>query len=565
MSGENNNSNSQLIQLSPSSSVGYGTHRLEFYAIDRLNNRSSIITRLITTAKVFNVKDYGAKGDGITDDTQAVRNTIEQARQWSISNNNALTTIYFPAGTYRTRQLKIHSNMILRGAGITKTKLFRIVERDSSGNLVNVFMPSNDPSSTYAGGDTTWFRSFITNYNMLKGQGNRNIGIQDMTINGNGYAFRLDGTENHHNYLIQFKRTDGIYIDNIRLEDSMNWSFSGRESKNINIGYMEIDGNTLRDQGRVNDRNNQDGVNFHGSQHVYIKRLVVYESYDDSLFIGAADTDWDSSTQRYTTPIPAYDIKVDYLEVYRHTGTGGALALCNGLLSGSDLYDVDIKYIKLHNLAQRGMVSIHAHFYGTGEYGSDGVIHDIHIGTIESIGYSRTNKPLVWITSRPRELGYTKYATNRFYNITIDKIVSDYNMSIGSTIRQQGLVIEGINNVVVGANEFTTKNKSKEGYDIDIRYSTNVSINNVYIQRVEGGGWALINIQNSQGILFDNARIPLAKNGALQGGAALRIAGSSSKDVTLRYRELRTNTLIEYTADVPEANKSTIRIERISS
>ncbi|MEM1971525.1 MAG: hypothetical protein QW416_09200 [Candidatus Nitrosocaldaceae archaeon] len=71
MPGENNSNssnNSQSIQLSPSSSVGYGTHRLEFYAIDRLNNRSNIINSILfTIAKVFNVKDYGAKGDGITD------------------------------------------------------------------------------------------------------------------------------------------------------------------------------------------------------------------------------------------------------------------------------------------------------------------------------------------------------------------------------------------------------------------------------------------------------------------------------------------------------------------
>ncbi|MEM2698227.1 MAG: glycosyl hydrolase family 28-related protein, partial [Ignisphaera sp.] len=59
----------------------YGTHRLEFYAIDRLNNSSSINSIQFTSTKVFNVKDYGANGDGIADDTQAIRNTIEQARQ----------------------------------------------------------------------------------------------------------------------------------------------------------------------------------------------------------------------------------------------------------------------------------------------------------------------------------------------------------------------------------------------------------------------------------------------------------------------------------------------------
>lgn len=43
---------------------------------------------------VFNVKDYGAKGDGSTDDTAAIRNTITAAQ------NAAGGTIFFPQGTY---------------------------------------------------------------------------------------------------------------------------------------------------------------------------------------------------------------------------------------------------------------------------------------------------------------------------------------------------------------------------------------------------------------------------------------------------------------------------------
>src|ERR1700680_3010197 len=45
---------------------------------------------------VINVKDYGAKGDGVTDDTLAIQTAISQ-NLTEISNDHI---IYFPNGTY---------------------------------------------------------------------------------------------------------------------------------------------------------------------------------------------------------------------------------------------------------------------------------------------------------------------------------------------------------------------------------------------------------------------------------------------------------------------------------
>jgi len=73
---------------------------------------------LNSVPKVFNVKDYGAKGDGSTDDTTAIQNTINAA---------AGGTVYFPAGTYIYTNLSLSSlssTVRLLGEGPERTILY---------------------------------------------------------------------------------------------------------------------------------------------------------------------------------------------------------------------------------------------------------------------------------------------------------------------------------------------------------------------------------------------------------------------------------------------------------
>ena len=73
-------------------------------------------------AKLFDVKaDFGAKGDGVTDDTGAVLNAVAAARQF---RNDA--TVYFPRGRYRiTRTIELTGgNYRLGGSGVFSKVLF---------------------------------------------------------------------------------------------------------------------------------------------------------------------------------------------------------------------------------------------------------------------------------------------------------------------------------------------------------------------------------------------------------------------------------------------------------
>jgi hypothetical protein len=64
----------------------------------------------------FNVKDYGAKGDGVTDDTQALKNAL-----WTASQKPG-STVYFPSGTYLLNEsLYAYSNLRYLGDGQDQT------------------------------------------------------------------------------------------------------------------------------------------------------------------------------------------------------------------------------------------------------------------------------------------------------------------------------------------------------------------------------------------------------------------------------------------------------------
>ncbi|AYL95791.1 glycosyl hydrolase family 28-related protein [Mucilaginibacter celer] len=73
---------------------------------------------------MVNIKDHGAKGDGIANDTQAIKNAIEFARQ------NNLATVYFPAGKYLIADagtkpgiIKLANGISFKGDGPDKTHI----------------------------------------------------------------------------------------------------------------------------------------------------------------------------------------------------------------------------------------------------------------------------------------------------------------------------------------------------------------------------------------------------------------------------------------------------------
>jgi hypothetical protein len=83
---------------------------------ERLNGFETALNGKVTKGEiVVNVKDYGAKGDGTTDDTTSIQNAIE-----SIKNVGGV--IYFPAGSYKvTSTLMLYVGVSIKGVNLKRS------------------------------------------------------------------------------------------------------------------------------------------------------------------------------------------------------------------------------------------------------------------------------------------------------------------------------------------------------------------------------------------------------------------------------------------------------------
>jgi hypothetical protein len=91
-------------------------------------NLPDIVTQASISQSVpsvtLSVKNFGAMGDGVTDDTKAIQTTIDTVTAQGGG------TVFFPPGTYKvliqpqtSRSLTIHKNIVLKGEGAQKSTI----------------------------------------------------------------------------------------------------------------------------------------------------------------------------------------------------------------------------------------------------------------------------------------------------------------------------------------------------------------------------------------------------------------------------------------------------------
>ena len=212
-------------------------------------------------ARVYNIRDYGAKGDGVTLDTAALQSAIDAC------NRDGGGTVLVPAGTFPIGTVELKSNITLHLA--------------AAGKLLG----SADGKQYHAvdaiplRGDTTledgnWALLFAVNAERVTIEG-------PGTIDGQGAQFHsaVRGTTppsglggNRRPYHILCYRCQDLTVRNISLLDCAYHSIRVIESSRIHMDQIYI-------HNRVNGNN--DGFHFISAEYATVSNCIV-KSQDDA-------------------------------------------------------------------------------------------------------------------------------------------------------------------------------------------------------------------------------------------------------------------------------------------
>lgn len=234
-----------------------------------------------STGPVLNVADYGAKGDGTTDDTAAIQRALDDA-------SARHGTVVFPQGDFLTGALFVKSNTTLRiDEGVT----LKAIQADTSWPNVSAAYPQIQ--TRVQGIDMQWAAA-IVNIDHAE-----NVTVTgNGTIDGQGQAwwdhYYLVGKPQHDkdkvgwalNYDEERPRTiesfesKNVTIKDVTLRNSPFWT--------VHLAYTDgahVDGVKIRNLMNASGRMpSTDGVDIDSSKNVLVEKADI-QANDDALVI----------------------------------------------------------------------------------------------------------------------------------------------------------------------------------------------------------------------------------------------------------------------------------------
>lgn len=268
-----------------------------------------------------NVKWFGAKGDGITDDTAAIQLALDSNTIIYIPNGIfLLDTITFidPTGLYASRgsnifgMLFINSNNIIYGDGTIKV---------ADNILLKSYVYSADQySGTYLGYQMPGAKGFQVFVQKDISVTLANVAISDITIDLNGYNNKVYGLNSFGNqtqcHAVYFENSDNCSINNVIFKDHSGSQCISLGSNCINSKIID---NTFMDAGML------DGTNTLLDDH-----STIYSLGYNTLISGNKLTQTIQWTQKGGAPIEVHNKAVvtnNMIDKYAACGVIAALIL----------------------------------------------------------------------------------------------------------------------------------------------------------------------------------------------------------------------------------------------
>ena len=205
---------------------------------------------------VYNVRDYGAKGDGVTDNTKAINTAIETAAQ------NGGGTVYFPAGRYLSYTIHLRSHLtlyldngaVLIGAKEEKGAGYDLPEKPTWYSKFQDF------------GHSTWKNSLIYGDS-----------LQDIAIVGDGmiwgkglYSYDKPHIKGAGNKAIALKNCHNVTIRDISILHGGHFCVLATGVDNLTLENLRVDAD-------------RDGFDIDCCKNVHISNCTINSPTDDGL------------------------------------------------------------------------------------------------------------------------------------------------------------------------------------------------------------------------------------------------------------------------------------------